>query len=177
MNSRKGQAHGATTQNDTGFIAGYASVFNVTDSQGEAVQAGAFARAIKNAQQRGVLPAMLWMHDPEQPIGVWHKLYEDRKGLWVEGQLALRGQKAAELYELLKMGAVSGLSIGYRVQGARLDRINKRKLLTDIELVEVSLVTFPANNAARVQAVKQKTDGARAIIGQLRNAARILQTP
>jgi HK97 family phage prohead protease len=137
-----------------GVFTGYASVFNEVDSQNEIVAPGAFARSLRKWQQQNRTPAMLWMHDPTQPIGLWTSVQEDTNGLAVEGRLALRTQKGGEAYELLKMGALTGLSIGYRVVASRVDAAHKARVLTDVDLFEVSLVTFPANEAARVGEVK-----------------------
>jgi len=137
-----------------GYVAGYASVFNTVDAQREAVMQGAFTRSLKEWNRQGRRPAMLWMHDPNQPVGVWNSLREDAQGLQVEGTLAIKTQQGADAYELLKMGAVTGLSIGYRtVQSATDARTRVRKLNT-VDLYEVSLVTFPANDQARIHAVK-----------------------
>jgi HK97 family phage prohead protease len=94
------------------------------------------------------------MHDPTQPIGIWQSIREDGNGLHVEGRLALRTQKGGEAYELLKLGALTGLSIGYRVVASQIDAKRKARILTDVDLFEISLVTFPANEAARVSEVK-----------------------
>ena len=139
---------------EDGEFTGYASVFGDLDLQNEIVAPGAFARSLKNWQSQGRTPAMLWMHDPSQPIGLWLGLSEDGNGLKVTGRLALRTQKGAEAYELLKLGALTGLSIGYRVISSRIDAKRKARVLTDVDLFEVSLVTFPANEAARVTGVK-----------------------
>ncbi len=132
-----------------GLFSGYASVFGVVDHQNEVVAPQAFTRTLAGWRAAGRMPAMLWMHDPAQPIGLWLALQEDRKGLAVQGRLALRTQKGGEAYELLKMGALTGLSIGYRVVASKVDGKRKARMLTDLELFEISLVTFPANEAAR----------------------------
>jgi uncharacterized protein len=137
-----------------GVFAGYASVFNALDQQGEIVAAGAFTRTLRQAQQQSRTPAMLWMHDPTIPIGLWQSIREDQNGLAVEGRLALRTQQGAEAYELLKLGALTGLSIGYRVVSSRIDTSKKARILTDVDLFEISLVTFPANESARISDVK-----------------------
>ncbi len=137
-----------------GTFCGYASVFGARDSQNEIVAAGAFRRSLAEKAARGDAPAMLWMHDPTMPIGLWVSLTEDRNGLRACGKLALGTQKGREAYELLKLGALTGLSIGYRVVRSRLDSRRKARVLTDVELFEISLVTFPANDAARVSEVK-----------------------
>lgn len=171
-----------------GTIIGYASVFGALDSQNEIVAAGAFRRSLAGWSAKGSAPAMLWMHDPTMPIGLWVTLSEDKNGLAVEGRLALSTQKGREAYELLKMGALTGLSIGYRVISSQIDAKRKARILTDVELFEISLVTFPANDAARVSAVKslrtqkmRKRSGkhdanaTRAVVERLHKAARILQ--
>lgn len=137
-----------------GTFTGYASVFGKLDAQREIVTHGAFKRTLASWQAKGSAPAMLWMHDPTQPIGVWIAMGEDENGLCVQGKLALGTQKGMEAYELLRMKAVTGLSIGYRVVSSRIDAARKARILTEVDLFEISLVTFPANDAARVSAVK-----------------------
>jgi hypothetical protein len=106
------------------------------------------------------MPAMLWQHDSRRPIGVWQRMREDGVGLQVAGRLALATRPGAEAYELLKLGAVSGLSIGYVAVASQIDERTRQRVLTDVDLWEVSLVTFPANPAARVTAVKAEADAA-----------------
>jgi len=155
-----------------GVFAGYASVFNEVDMQNEIVAKGAFARTLRLAAQQNRTPAMLWMHDPTAPIGLWQQIREDANGLAVEGRLALRTQKGSEAYELLKLGALTGLSIGYRVVSSRIDASRKARILTDVDLFEISLVTFPANEAARVSDVKTPDIGkASTLRRELRAAA------
>jgi uncharacterized protein len=166
-----------------GVFSGYASVFNAIDQQHEIVAPGAFARTLRLAAQQNRNPAMLWMHDPTLPIGLWQSIREDPNGLAVEGRLALRTQKGADAYELLKLGALTGLSIGYRVISSRVDPKRKARILTDVDLFEISLVTFPANEAARVDTVKTPTPGRgaalrrelRAAAERLNRAARTLR--
>lgn len=162
-----------------GVFSGYASVFGKVDHQNEDVAAGAFTRTLKQWQKQGQQPAMLWMHDPTQPIGIWVVVREDANGLYVEGRLALRTQKGGEAYELLKLGALTGLSIGYRIVSSRVDATRKVRVLTDVDLFEISLVTFPANEAARVSEVKSPGPVAgrgelRAAAERLHQAARVL---
>ena len=155
-----------------GVFSGYASVFNAVDQQNEIVAPGAFTRTLRLAAQQNRTPAMLWMHDPTIPIGLWQSIREDASGLAVEGRLALRTQKGADAYELLKMGALTGLSIGYRVVASRVDAKKKARILTDVDLFEISLVTFPANEAARVDDVKTPRPGKSVLIRrELRAAA------
>jgi len=161
-----------------GTFIGYASVFNVVDSQKEIVAAGAFKRSLASWRAKNAAPAMLWMHDPTLPIGIWVVLGEDKNGLAVQGRLALGTQKGREAYELLKMKALTGLSIGYRIVSSKIDTARKARVLTDVELFEISLVTFPANDAARVSEVKSprvKPASGRDAAEPLRRAARVLK--
>lgn len=134
---------------DDGTFTGYGSVFNVLDAYKEIVQPGAFAESLKNRH-----PSMLWQHRSGEPIGIYTGVKEDNVGLHVEGTLALKTTRGAEAYELLKMGAVSGLSIGFNVREESYDRVTGISTLKKLDLWEVSLVTFPANDAARVTDVK-----------------------
>lgn len=146
---------------DEGTIEGYGSIFGNVDSYGEAVVPGAFTQSLVDAKRKGRTIKMLWQHDPHQPIGVWEDLAEDSKGLWVKGRLLREvSPKAAEAHGLLKAGALDGLSIGYRTLDA--DQDEKRPgviLLKKLELLEVSPVTFAANERARVEVVKSILDG------------------
>lgn len=127
-------------------FAGYAAVFDRPDGGGDVVRAGAFARAVKRGP--GAVP-LLWQHQPGRPIGRIEYLREDRRGLRVIGRLS-GGAAGAEAAALLKEGALGGLSFGYRVREANGEAPRELK---DLELVEVSLVTFPMQPRARVHAV------------------------
>lgn len=140
-----------------GCFKGYASVFNILDEQGDRVLKGAFHESLDQWQRKGKLPLMLWQHQPENPIGFWTVMREDHKGLYVEGSLILELQKAREAYALMKTGVLDSLSIGYRVQESQKNQRGKERHLTKLELLEVSLVTFAANNDARITAVKDQT--------------------
>lgn len=153
---------------DNGRFAGYASVFGVVDNQRDIVLRGAFERTIRGRAQDIKL---LWQHQQDEPIGVFDMIREDASGLYVEGRLLLEVQRAKEAYALLKEGAVSGLSIGYSpVRYTRDDKTGIRKL-ADVELWEISLVTFPANAAATVTVVKQASDP---LIRQLQNTGQLV---
>lgn len=138
---------------EDGLFSGYGSVFGVIDSYKEIVVAGAFAESLKTRQ-----PSLLWQHRSGEPIGIYTGVKEDAVGLHVEGKLALKTARGAEAYELLKMGAVSGLSIGFQVRDESYDRVSGINTLKALDLWEVSLVTFPANDAARVTGVKSIAD-------------------
>lgn len=138
---------------EDGVIEGYGSVFGDLDSYYDIVAKGAFKRTLKEAKSAGRMPAMLWQHNSDQPIGVWTDMFEDDKGLVVKGQLA-DTQQGRDAHTLLKMGALSGLSIGYRTQKYKMDNESGIRTLQDVDLFEVSPVTFPALDSARISAVK-----------------------
>ncbi|WP_342075396.1 HK97 family phage prohead protease [Yoonia sp. SS1-5] len=135
------------TVTDGTIISGYASLFGKPDQGGDTVVAGAYATSLTN--QRSV--KMLWQHDPAQPIGVWDEVREDAKGLWVKGRLLTDVAKGREAASLIGAGAIDGLSIGYRTVKSHKDD-KGRRLLSELELWEVSLVTFPMLPDARVAA-------------------------
>ena len=144
---------------------GYGAVFGNVDSYGDVIQPGAFADTLAAAQKSGTWPAMLLQHggwgmgaEDMTPIGIWTGLSEDGIGLKVQGKFAdtVRGREA---YALLKMDprpAIDGLSIGYipKEWTQRSKPEEPRRTLKKVDLLEVSLVTFPANGKARVSAVK-----------------------
>lgn len=139
---------------DEGVFAGYASVFNVVDSQHDMILPGAFASTLYGRKREIKL---LWQHDMREPIGVIEEVREDVNGLYVKGRLLMEIARAREAYSLLKKGVVSGLSIGYSPLRYRLDADSGVRVLQSVDLWEISLVTFPANQAARVTVVKQAT--------------------
>lgn len=151
-------AYDLKANGDTGTFTGYGSVFNVTDRGGDIVAPGAFAETLAAAKAAGRLPALLWQHRQAEPIGVYTSMEEDSIGLRVEGKLALKTARGAEAYELMKMGAISGLSIGYRVRDDSWDRVTGVRTIKKADLVELSLVTLPMNDAARVASVKAIED-------------------
>ncbi|WP_299030704.1 HK97 family phage prohead protease [uncultured Sulfitobacter sp.] len=132
-------------------IKGYASFFGDVDQGNDVVQKGAYAASLKalRAARRGV--KMLWQHDPAQPIGVWDEVREDARGLFVKGRILQSVEKGREAIALIDAGAIDGLSIGYRTVKATKNTKGQR-LLQELELWEVSLVTFPMLPSARVGA-------------------------
>lgn len=142
---------------EKGVIEGYGSVFGNTDSYGDIVAPGAFSRTLASAEKSGQMPAMLWQHNPDEPIGVWTSMKEDKRGLFVTGQLA-DTQRGREALTLTKMGALTGLSIGYSTVKFEYDQAKDVRTLTDVDLWEVSPVTFPANDKARISAVKSASE-------------------
>lgn len=134
-----------------GLFEGYASLFNKEDLGHDIVMPGAFRETIRERGPSGV--KMLFQHDPTQPIGLWLKLQEDARGLYVRGRLLSEIARAREVLALMRSGAVDGLSIGFRmVKGAR-DRAGVRRL-EKIDLWEISVVTFPMQPDARVSGLK-----------------------
>lgn len=141
---------------DDGTFEGYGSIFKNVDAYGEVVEPGAFTASLVDARQKGRSIKMLWQHDPSQPIGVWDAMSEDSKGLQVKGRLLKDDvPQASATYALLKAGALDGLSIGYRVVEAAPHPDKSGVLsLKKLDLKEVSVVTFAANDRARVTDVK-----------------------
>ena len=129
-------------------FAGYAALFDTVDRGGDVVRKGAFARAVAAGPAR--LP-LLWQHQAARPIGRIETIAEDARGLRVIGRLSERSAAGQEAAALLRDGAVGGLSFGYKVQRKH-DGAHRE--LTDLDLVEVSLVTMPMQPAARVHAVE-----------------------
>jgi len=132
-----------------GVIEGYGAVFGNADQGGDIIMPGAFAQSLKSGRK----VKMLREHCPDDLIGVWDDVSEDRNGLRVKGSLLLSIDDGKTAYELVKSGALDGLSIGYRTIESEFDK-EGRRLLKALELWEVSLVTFPMNELARVDAVK-----------------------
>ncbi len=166
---------GALALTEGAEIAGYASLFGAADQGGDVVQKGAYAASLERlaAARSGV--KMLWQHDPTKPIGVWDEVREDGRGLWVKGRLLLDVQAGREAHVLLQAGAIDGLSIGYRtLRSAK--AVSGGRLLHEIELWEVSLVTFPMLPEARVQADPGdlEPDLARALAESFREARQLL---
>ncbi|MFT4013196.1 MAG: HK97 family phage prohead protease [Paracoccus sp. (in: a-proteobacteria)] len=142
-------APGASLVSDGTMLEGYASLFGLTDQSGDVVVKGAYAASLKRLEARGDKVRMLWQHDPARPIGVWDEIREDDKGLWVKGRLLPEIAQAREAAALIAAGAIDGLSIGYRTISAERDG-RGRRLLSEVELWEVSLVTFPMLAEAKV---------------------------
>lgn len=140
---------GLSETGERGRIKGYASRFGEPDQSGDVVLPGAFTASLDRLRKSGRTVKLLWQHDPAQPIGVWSKVLENETGLWVSGEVLtdlVRGREAAIL---MKAGAIDGLSIGYRVVRAEPNRDTGGRLLHEIDLWEVSLVTFPMLPTAR----------------------------
>lgn len=148
------KAYSDDEDEEKGVFSGYGSIFGNKDLGNDVMMQGAFSKSIASKGPKGV--KLLYQHDTKEPIGVFDEIIEDKKGLRVKGRLAMGTQKGREVYELMKMGAIDGLSIGYRVspKGAMYDERGKKRMLKEVDLMEISAVTFPMNTRARVQAVK-----------------------
>jgi uncharacterized protein len=135
---------------EDGTVEGYASLFGEIDAARDMVMPGAFARTLKSRGIRRV--PMLFQHDPAEPIGVWLELYEDTRGLRARGRLIPDVARARELIALVRAGAVDGPSIGFRTVKGRVDPASRVRRLIDVDLWEISIVTFPLLAGARVRA-------------------------
>jgi hypothetical protein len=140
---------------DEGEFEGYGSVFNVEDYGGDVIAPGAFKASLERLQSKGRMPAMLWQHKASEPIGVFTKVEEDATGLHVVGRLLIEDDPLARrAHAHLKHNSISGMSIGYVPERWEWDDTNDTRTLLEVDLWEVSLVTFPMNDEARVQDVK-----------------------
>ncbi|MAY85616.1 MAG: HK97 family phage prohead protease [Pseudooceanicola sp.] len=153
---------------DAAVIEGYASLFDEPDQSGDIVRKGAYDGAIERLAETGRKLKMLWQHDPAQPIGVWDEVRSDARGLWVKGRILDSTQCGREAVALIGAGAIDGLSIGYRTVRATKDDKGHRVLI-ELDLWEVSLVTFPMLASARVSG-KADDPGAWAELRELAEA-------
>ena len=158
------------TVTDGAVVEGYASLFGRRDQGGDVVQTGAYRHSLAALAAAGRRVKMLWQHDPAQPIGVWDEVREDAAGLYVRGRILTEVARGREAAALLAAGAIDGLSIGYRTVKAANDG-KGRRLLAELDLWEVSLVTFPMLAEARV-AAKQEDGGELEALARLFTAAR-----
>ncbi|MEM8596484.1 MAG: HK97 family phage prohead protease [Pseudomonadota bacterium] len=140
-----------------GRIQGYASRFGEADRNGDVVAPGAFHASLGALAKARRRLAFLWQHDTKRPIGVWDRVIEDATGLWVEGGLLPEVATGAEARALVAAGALDGLSIGYRVKRAEKNRGGPGRRLLELDLWEVSLVTFPMLPTARASLAPSAT--------------------
>ena len=128
-------------------VAGYASLFDIEDHGRDIVRSGAFARSLKSKGPQGV--RMLFQHDAAEPVGVWEEIREDGRGLYVRGRLLSDAPRGRAALGLVREGAVDGLSIGFRTIRSAPRPGGGRDLL-ELDLWEVSIVTFPMLSQARL---------------------------
>lgn len=138
---------------ESGEFSGYASVFDTVDNHRDVVLRGAFRRTLAD---RSEPVKLLWQHKMEEPIGIITELHEDQYGLYMKGKLLLDVERAREAYSLIKNGAIRGLSIGYRPVRYHYDPESGVRELLQVDLVEISLVSQPANDAAEINEVKMQ---------------------
>lgn len=131
-----------------GRFAGYASVFGRADEGGDIVMPGAFVKSLGVRGRERV--RLLFQHDPKEPVGLWEAIREDGFGLWVEGRLVPGVPRADALRRLIERRAIDGLSIGFRTVRATRDAGGGARRLWQIDLWEVSIVTFPMLAEARI---------------------------
>lgn len=139
---------------EDGVLLGYGSVFNNVDWYKERIAPGAFEKTLAEHVKAGTMPAMLWQHYSDQVPGIWTEMSEDKRGLKTKGEFILDTQLGRESHALTKRKAVNGLSIGFVTQKSETDEKTGIKTLLEVDLWEVSIVTFPANPKARITAVK-----------------------
>lgn len=137
---------------ENGIFEGYACLFGKEDLGQDIVRPGAFARSLARRSLSGI--KLLYQHDPAQPIGRWLSIEEDAKGLLVKGQLLLDLPKAREVMSLMREGVLDGLSIGFRTIRGNKDRKSGLRHLHEVDLWEISVVTFPMQPEARIASVK-----------------------
>jgi len=141
-----------TTIAADGTVEGYASLFGEIDQARDMVMAGAFRQSLMLRGPRRI--PMLFQHDPAEPIGIWLELIEESRGLFARGRLIPDVQRGREVLALVKSGAIDGLSIGFKTVRGRVDPRTRIRKIEQLDLWEISIVTFPLLTGARVRAVK-----------------------
>lgn len=149
---------------EEGVFSGYGSTFGNLDLGGDIIKAGAFTKSLNDWGMKGEMPFLLAFHDMSRPIGDWLEMREDEKGLFVRGQLWVKGDRRIEdavmAYNMLRGTGQKTLSIGYRVNDYEMqESINGSiRIIKEIDLVEVSIVPIPMNPQAKITAVKSLKD-------------------
>ncbi|HSQ97600.1 MAG TPA: HK97 family phage prohead protease [Rickettsiales bacterium] len=139
-----------------GKFCGYASVFNVKDSYNDIVLPLAFKKTLEKKSVKKDIK-LLWQHSQDKPIGYFEVINEDPIGLYVEGKIMLDIQQGREAYNLIKTKSVSGLSIGYIVKEVEYSQKDNTRLLKEVDLFEISVVTFPANEYSNITFCKSSS--------------------
>ena len=143
---------------EDGFFSGYGAVFGNIDWYNDVILPGAFTASLAKWRAKNKMPPVLWNHNDSEPIGVYTNIYEDEKGLYVEGKLLIDDvPRAKSTHALLKAGAIDGLSIGYSTKKANQQGNGVRELV-EVDLGEISIVTQPANERSVITSVKSKLD-------------------
>lgn len=143
---------------DDGFFSGYGAVFGNIDWYNDVILPGAFTASLAKWRAKNKMPPVLWNHNDSEPIGIYTNIYEDEKGLFVEGKLLIDDvPRAKSTHALLKAGAIDGLSIGYSTKKANQQGNGVRELI-EVDIGEISIVTQPANDRSLITSVKSKLD-------------------
>ncbi len=154
---------------DNGTFEGYASVFGGNDSYNDTIEQGAFASTLDGRKR---MPLMLYGHNPGRVIGKWLHLSEDSKGLHAKGEFTPGHSDAMNAYASMKHGAIDGLSIGFRIPDGGSDKKEDGgRIIKAVDLVEISVVTMPADDAARIEIVKEDLEA----IASMRDAELFLR--
>lgn len=140
-----------------GQFSGYASVFGQVDMGNDIVARGAFAKCLRKHKSSQI--RMLFQHNPDEPIGIWREIREDAKGLFVSGTISSKTTRGRELIELMHQGAIDGLSIGFKTVRSNKNKSSGLRTILEAELWEISIVTFPMQEDARVLAIKNAHTG------------------
>lgn len=149
---------------DARTVEGWASTFGNVDSDNDIIAPGAFMESLK-----GRMPKMLWQHNSGQPIGVWTQAQETAQWLYVKGVIS-KTQLGNDVYQLAQDGAIDSMSIGFAIEKYSLDATTGTRTIQQCDLWEVSLVTFPANEMAKITGVKGKPETERDLEKYLRDA-------
>jgi uncharacterized protein len=163
-----------TADGDAGEISGLGSIFGNVDSYGEIVAPGAYRKSLAAHRKAGTAPLMLWQHDTWSPIGKWTEVTETSEGLFVRGKFNLETSWGRDAWAAVQGGDVDGLSVGYREVKA--SEVGQYRRLDELDLLEISVVSFPANRSARIQRVGSKRELEDLLIksGLPREAAKIV---
>lgn len=131
------------------IFAGYACVFNQVDLGNDVILPQAFARCLAEKPKQNI--SMLWQHDPNQPIGIWQDIFVDEKGLYVVGRLSTQARQARDVAIMIADKVIDGLSIGFKTRDAQQKARQSTRYIHDLDLWEISIVTFPMQLGARIE--------------------------
>jgi HK97 family phage prohead protease len=144
-------------------FAGWAALFNSKDFYGDTILPGAFTKTLKNRS----FPVMMFKgHNPSFPIGKWLDLTEKDLGLWAEGELTPGNSIASDTAASLKHGAVTGLSQGFYIPDGGADELTSGgRIIKEVDLVEISVVSLPAEQGALITDVKSAIEALDTLAG------------
>jgi HK97 family phage prohead protease len=157
------------SSSENNIINGYASVFNVIDTHNDIIMPGAFTKSINAHFTGSKRIALLWQHMVDKPIGKIQQLQEDEYGLYLTAEILDNIHHGREALELIKSNTIYGLSIGFNPIKSYINNTGER-IIEEIELWEISLVTFPANQWANITQLKANNTAILALISNLEKA-------